>query len=83
MELDTIFRGDYRFMQGEYAEEQQEINGNFNEAYDLVVESLFGHQNSIRVPWHRPQAIIGEAPRYGAQGFGRSGRVASSGRDAI
>jgi hypothetical protein len=52
MEVYTIFRGDYRFMEGEYAEEQQEINGNFNEAYDLVVESLFGHQNSIRVPWH-------------------------------
>ena len=52
MELYPIFRGDYRFMKGEYSEEQHKINGNFNEAYDLVVESLFGHQNSIRIPWH-------------------------------
>jgi hypothetical protein len=51
MELYTVFRGNYRFMKGEYSEEQQKINGNFNEAYDLVVESLFGHQNSIRVLW--------------------------------
>ena len=49
-------------MEGKYSEEQKNINGNFNEAYDLVVESLFGHQNSIRVPWPSgPQAIIGEA----------------------
>ena len=48
MELYTVFRGNYRFMKGEYSEEQQKINGNFNEAYDLAVESLFGHhQNSI------------------------------------
>ena len=50
MELYTIFCGDYRFMEGEYSEEQQKINGNFDEAYDLVVESLFGHQNSIPGP---------------------------------
>src|SRR6516225_3650568 len=33
MELYPIFRGDYRFIEGEYSEEQQKINGNFNEAY--------------------------------------------------
>jgi hypothetical protein len=63
MELYTIFRGDYRFMQGEYAEEQQKINGYFNEAYDLVVESLFGHQNSIRVPWHLGRKASSAKPR--------------------
>jgi hypothetical protein len=63
MELDTIFRGDYRFMQGEYAEEQQEINGNFNETYDLVVESLFGHQNLILVPWDLGRMPSSAKPR--------------------
>ena|SRR6516164_864375 len=50
MELYTIFRGNHRFMEGEYSEKQKKINANFNETYDLVVESLFGHQNSIRAP---------------------------------
>jgi hypothetical protein len=63
-------------MEGEYSEEQQKINGNFNEAYDLVVESLFGHQNSIRVPWHLGRKPSSAKPRAcGAQGFGRSGRI--------
>ena len=45
MELYTVFRGNYRFMEGEYSEKQKKINANFNETDDLVVESLFGHQN--------------------------------------
>ena len=52
MELYTVFRGNYRFMEGEYSEEQKKINANLNEADDLVVESLFGHLNSIRAPCH-------------------------------
>src|SRR6516225_206975 len=45
MELYTIFRGNYRFVEGEHSEKQKKINANFNETDDLVVESLFGHQN--------------------------------------
>jgi len=45
MELYTIFRGNYRFMEGKYSEKQKKVNANFNETDNLVVESLFGHQN--------------------------------------
>jgi hypothetical protein len=46
-------------MEGEYSEKQKKINGNFNEAYDLVVEALFGHQNSIRVPLGHHATVMG------------------------
>ena len=69
MELYTIFRGDERFMQGEYSEQQKKINGNFNETYDLMVESLFGHQNQSGSRGHHGCKPSSPKPRYAAQGF--------------
>jgi hypothetical protein len=43
----TIFCRYDRFMEGEYSKQQKKINGNSNETYDFVVESLFGqHKQS-------------------------------------